>query len=68
MTDPHVRILQLMAHQRQRDLRNYDAVDHDGDSVSTDRRHHLERSATRTTARVADAQARRRQPQPSRTS
>jgi hypothetical protein len=64
MTDPHIRILRLMAHQRQRELRNYDAADQNGDGVSSDRREHLEQAATRTSARVADAQARRRQPRP----
>jgi len=64
MTDRHLRILRLMAQQRQLELRNYDA-DHNGDAVSPDHRspdhrQHLERAATRTSARVADAQARRR--------
>jgi hypothetical protein len=68
MTDPHIRILRLMAHQRQRELRNYEAVDHTGDAVFADRRQHLERAATQTSARVADAQARRRPPRPSPTS
>ena len=62
MTDPHIRILRLLAHQRQTELRDHEAVDHDRDAVSTDRRRQLERAATRTNARVADAQARRRQP------
>jgi hypothetical protein len=62
MTDPHIRILQLIARQRQRELRNHDAVEHNRDAVSTDRRQDLERAATRTSARVADAQARRRPP------
>jgi hypothetical protein len=68
MTDRHLRILRLMAHQRQRELRNYEAVDHGGEAVSTDRRQHLEQAATRTSARVVDAQARprRRQKQISR--
>jgi len=65
MTDRHLRILRLMAQQRQRELHNYDADDHDGDAVTPDRRQHLERAATRTGARVADAQARRRRGKPS---
>lgn len=68
MTDAHIRILRLVAHQRQRELRNHDAVDRKRDGVSTDRREDLERAATRTSARVADAQARRRQPRPRRVS
>jgi hypothetical protein len=59
VTDSHIRILRLMAHQRRRELRNHDAIDQDGHAISTDRRQHLERAATRTSARVADAQARR---------
>ena len=59
MTDSHIRILQLIAHKRQRELRNYDAVDHS--ALSTNRRQDLERVASRTGARVADAQTRRRQ-------
>lgn len=62
MTDSHIRILRLMAHQRLRELRNHDAIDHNGDAMSTDRRQHLEQAATRTSARVADAQVRRHQP------
>ena len=60
MTDSHVRILRLIAHRRQRELRNYDAVDH-SDATPTNRRQDLERAATRTRARVADAQTRRRE-------
>ena len=37
MTDSHIRILRLIAHKRQRELRNYDAVDH-SDAISTNRR------------------------------
>ena len=55
MTDSHVRILRLIAHKRQRELHNRDAVDHNDDAVSTGRRQNLERAATRTRARVADA-------------
>jgi len=52
-TDRHMRILQLMAHAAQRELRNHDAVDPSGDAVSVDRRQHLGRAATRTSVRVA---------------
>jgi hypothetical protein len=68
MTYRHLRILRLMAHQRQRERHNYEGVDHDGKAVCTDRLQHLEQPATRTSARVTDAQAwrRRRQKQVSR--
>lgn len=59
MTDRHLRILRLMAHQTQRKLHAHNAVHHGGDAVSTDRRQHLEQAATRTNAHMADAQARR---------
>jgi hypothetical protein len=58
--DRHIRILRLMAQQRQRALRSFDASRYDGDLGSLDDRRYLERAATRTSARVADAQARRR--------
>jgi hypothetical protein len=64
MTDTHIRILRLMAHQRQRELRNYNASNDKSDPIPSDRREHLEQAATRTSARVADAQARRRQLRP----
>jgi hypothetical protein len=64
MTDPHIRILRLMAHQREQELRNYNAFNDNGDAISSDRREHLEHAATRTSARVADAQARRRRLRP----
>jgi hypothetical protein len=60
MIDRHIRILRLMAQQRQRELRNYDADDHNGGVASPEHRHRLQRAATRTSARVADAVARRR--------
>jgi hypothetical protein len=47
MSDAHKRILRQVAHQRQRDLDDYDAVDHIGDTESTGRRHDLVRTATR---------------------
>jgi hypothetical protein len=60
MSDRHILILRLMAQQRQQELRNHDADDHNGDVASADHRHRLQRAATRTSARVADAVARRR--------
>ncbi|HET6868392.1 MAG TPA: hypothetical protein VFH80_20930 [Solirubrobacteraceae bacterium] len=59
MTDRHLRILRLVVEQRQRALRDYDAADHTGDAGSTGRREYLARAATRTRARVADAEQRR---------
>lgn len=60
MSDPHIRILRQVAHQRQRELDDHDAGDHLGDPASTARRQDLAQTATRTRARVAAAQARRR--------
>ena len=60
MTDPHIRILRLVAHQAQRDLVDHHSVDHTGHTASTRRCGHLERAAARTGARVADADERRR--------
>jgi hypothetical protein len=59
MTDTHIRILRLMARQRQRELRNHNAANDKSDATSSDRREHLEQAATRTSARVADAERRR---------
>lgn len=64
MTDRHLRILGLMAQQRQQALRNYDAADHTGDAASTGRREYLAGAATRTRTRVEDAEQ-RRNPRPS---
>jgi hypothetical protein len=61
MTDTRIRVLRLMAHQRQRELRNYNVSNGKSDPISSDRREHLEQAATRTSAGVAGAQARRRQ-------
>jgi hypothetical protein len=59
VTDPHIRILRLVAHQAQRELDDHHSVEHTGDTASTRRREHLERAAARTGARVADADERR---------
>jgi hypothetical protein len=64
VSDSHIRILRLMAHQTQRDLDDHDALDHAGDTASPGRRHDLVRTATRTRGRVAAAQARRRYHEP----
>lgn len=60
MTDAHMHILRLVARQRRRYLDDHDAADGTGGTASVHRRL-LERAATRTTARVAEAQARRRE-------
>jgi hypothetical protein len=62
MTDLHLRILRLLAKQRQRELDHHDAAEHTGDARSAGRRRDLERAATRTGANVAAAEARRRFP------
>ena len=60
MTDPHIRILRLMAHQAQHELDDYHSVARNGGTASTGRREHLERAAARTKAHVAGAAERRR--------
>ena len=60
MTDAHIRILRLVAHQAQRELHDHDLVDHIGYPASTPRREDLELAAARTRTHVADANARRR--------
>jgi len=59
MSDRHLRILRLVANARQRALDDHDAADHTEQSVAVVRRRHLKRVATRTKARVTEAQARR---------
>jgi hypothetical protein len=60
MTDRHIRILRLVAREAQRELDDHHSIDHIGDTASKGRHEHLERAAARTTARVADADERRR--------
>lgn len=62
MTDVHLRILRLLATQRQRELDDHDGADHTGDGGSAGRRRELEQAAGQTRARVAAAEARRRYP------
>src|SRR5436190_18773260 len=52
MTDRHIRILRLVAHNAQRELDDDHSLDHIEDTASTGRREHLERAAARTRARV----------------
>ena len=60
MTDPHLRILRLVAHHAQRDLDEHHSIEHAKHTASTPRLEQLERAAARTRARVADADERRR--------
>lgn len=62
MTDIHLRILRLLATQRQRELDDHDAAEHTGDGGSADRRRDRAHAAGRTRAGVAAAEARRRYP------
>ncbi len=59
MTDSHLRILRLLAQKRQRQLDDHDAADHTGQTAAAANRRLLERFATRTRDRVANAEARR---------
>jgi hypothetical protein len=60
VTDLHLRILRLVAKQRQRELDDHDATDHNRGSASAARRRDLDHAAGRTSANVAAAEARRR--------
>ena len=60
MTDPHIRILRLVAHHAQRELDEHHAIDQTRHTASTPQLERLELAAARTRARVADADERRR--------
>ncbi len=60
MTDPHIRILRLVAHHAQRALDEHHSIDRTRHTASTPRLEHLELAAARTRARVVDADERRR--------
>jgi hypothetical protein len=60
MTDLHLRILRMVANQRQRRLEDHKATDLTGGMASADRRRSLEQPAGHTKANVAAAEARRR--------
>ena len=62
MTDFHLRILRMIARQRERERDDHDSVEHTGDKVSAGRRRDLDQVAERTKANVAAAEARRRFP------
>ena len=67
MTDLHLRILRMIANQRQRTLEDHDATDLISDTASRDHRRGLEQAAGKTKANVAAAEARRRFPRRRRT-
>lgn len=62
MTDLHLRILRLVAKQRQRELDDHDAAGPARGTGSTGRRRDLAQAAGRTKTSVAAAEARRRYP------
>ena len=68
MTDLNIRFHRLVAHRIQRALDDCDSVEHAGDAASKSRREHLKWLVTRARARVAEAEGRRRYPQPNRVS
>jgi len=66
MTDLHLRILRMVAEQRQRALDDHNAADHAADPRSGEHRRDLARAAGQTKAKVAAAEARRRRPRRAR--
>jgi hypothetical protein len=60
MTDTHLRILRMAARHSQRRLDEHDAAEGSATAASAEQRQALKTRATRTEARVAAAQARRR--------
>jgi hypothetical protein len=68
VTDLHIRFLRLVAHRIQRQLDDYDSVEHSGDAAFKSKREHLKWLVTRARARVTEAEAQRRYPQPNRVS
>jgi hypothetical protein len=62
VSDRHIRVLRVLARHRQRQLDDHDAVAAEPDAGSVTRREDLQRTAARTRARVAAAEARRRHP------
>jgi hypothetical protein len=66
MTDVHLRVLRMVARQRQRELHDHDAAGRAGGVASTGHRRNLEQAAGRADANVAAAEARRRSPRPGR--
>jgi hypothetical protein len=66
MTDLHLRILRMVAKQRQRELDDHDATDRAGGLASAGQRRDLQQASGRADASVAAAEARRRYPWPLR--
>jgi hypothetical protein len=61
VTDAHIKILAMVARKSQRRLDDHDAARGTPDPAYAGQRHDLKTRAKRTRARVAAAQARRRQ-------
>lgn len=59
MTDSHILILRLVAHQAQRELDDHLSLNDIAGTTSAGRREHLERAAARTRARLVSARKRR---------
>jgi hypothetical protein len=66
LTDLHLRLLRMVAKQRQRELDDHDSADHAGETASGGDRHDLEQAVGRTKANVTAAEARRRYPRAGR--
>ena len=64
MTDRHIRILRLVAHQAQRELDDHHSLDRIGDTESTGRREHLERAADQSARRRRGRTTAARRPVP----
>jgi hypothetical protein len=60
VSDVHIRLLRRLASQAQRELAEHHAIHQIQDAAYRRRGERLERAATRTGARLADAQTRRR--------
>lgn len=59
MSDPHIRLLAMIARDSQRKLEHHDALANIPDAAFAQRRQDLEERAGRTRARLAAARARR---------
>jgi hypothetical protein len=62
MADSHMRLLRAVARYRERKLERFDAAQAGTDDGSAGRRHGIARTAARSRAQLAAAQARRRRP------
>ena len=59
MSDRHIRVLRVVARDRQRKLDDHEGAANIPEATSTSRRRELARAAARTRARVTAAEARR---------